>query len=420
MLARLEQCLAQGPAQQRYTKLASEVAEQQQSLLEAQSTVEQRDQALAEQAEELEQAQEALDAQQAALADKEAKLQAAQQHLSEQQSMLEKQAAEVHAKELAQEDAIMAQVAERVAQRVEAVKAEVEAHAEEKLRAVKEAMAAQTKALLAEGQTALIQRQASRIASVHEMRDLTSVSSPYAQASDDAFAQEQESEPMLIETSAFDKPPATITSSVNVTSGWAQKLASHCAKLSSCDKCGADGRCGWCAGSVNKCLALDVNANLRSGAVSGDGLTSGQCTSDAWQTSVASRLTLLSLNVFASERANSTRRFAAIVQLIKKSGADVVALQEVEKWFVHALQAHSWVKNNYHMTEYGPGQAPGGLYILSRYPIAETNYYENIKPSQVRKNYQRGACTCAGKHCHWCVVSCVCNCSLSFFFFFLF
>jgi len=69
--------------------------------------------------------------------------------------------------------------------------------------------------------------------------------------------------------------------------------------------------------------------------------------------------------------------------LIKKSGADVISLQEVEKWFVHALQAHSWVKNNYHLTEYGPGQAPGGLYILSRYPIASTNYYENIQPGQV-------------------------------------
>jgi len=87
--------------------------------------------------------------------------------------------------------------------------------------------------------------------------------------------------------------------------------------------------------------------------------------------------------VFASERGNSTRRFAAVVQLIKKASPDVVALQEVEKWFVHALQAHSWIKNNYHLTEYGPGQAPGGLYILSRYPIASINYYENIKPGQV-------------------------------------
>jgi len=129
-------------------------------------------------------------------------------------------------------------------------------------------------------------------------------------------------------------------------------------------------------------MALDVNANLRNGLGS-DGLTSGQCTSDDWQTSVASRLTLLSLNVFASERGNSTRRFAAIVQLIKKSGADVVALQEVERWFVHALQAHSWIKNQFHFSEYGPGQAPGGLYILSRYPIASTNYYENIQPGQV-------------------------------------
>ena len=380
MLARLEQCLAQGPAQQRYSKMLGKAEEHEQSLLEAQSQVDARDRQLAEQAEELEQQRDALDTQASELADKEAKLHNTQKHLEEQQSMLETQAHEVAAKEASAEAAIAAKVALGVESRLAVLKAEMEAQSEEKIAAVKATLMAQNRALQQTDKVVLMERRAARIADAHAMRAMTSPSDSYAAASDSAF---EESQPMLIETSAHEAPVAPAAAPAANTSVWAQKLASHCAAYSSCDTCGADGRCGWCAGSVNKCLALDVNANLRSGSSSGDGLTSGQCTSDAWQTSVASRLTLLSLNVFASERANSTRRFAAIIQLIKKSSADVIALQEVEKWFVHALQAHSWVKNNYHMSEYGPGQAPGGLYILSRYPIAETNYYENIQPGQV-------------------------------------
>jgi len=229
-----------------------------------------------------------------------------------------------------------------------------------------------------------MERRAARISSVHEMHDLTAVdASPYAQASDAAELEGEDATSLIEMSSGPDVAPAgPVTSSNGTASPWAAKLTRHCAAYTSCGSCGGDGRCAWCSAAGGSCLPLDVNANLRAGAGS-DGLTSGQCTSDDWQSSVASRLTLLSLNVFASERGNSTRRFAAIIQLIKKSGADVIALQEVEKWFVHALQAHSWVKNNYHLTEYGPGQAPGGLYILSRYPIASTNYYENIQPGQV-------------------------------------
>lgn len=393
MLARLEQCLQQGPAQQRYAKLEAATQAQQQSLLEAQSTVEEKDQQLAEAQEELETQKEALDSQAAEIAEKESALKHTEAHLNEQQSLLEKQAMEVTQKEKAMELTIQAKVEAGVQAKLASIKADLEAKAEDKLQAVRQAMASQAQQLLHEHETMLMEKKAARISRRHEMRELTSVdASPYAQASDEALALEsEEAEPVLIETSAFNAPkesgagspvPAPVTNST--LSRWAQKLAAHCGTYESCDKCGADGRCAWCAsGKKGRCLALDVNANLRPGQASGDGLTSGQCTSDEWQTSVATRLTLLSLNVFASERGNSTRRFAAIVQLIKKSSADVIALQEVEKWFVHALQAHSWIKNNYHLTEYGPGQAPGGLFILSRYPIASINYYENIQPGQV-------------------------------------
>jgi tyrosyl-DNA phosphodiesterase 2 len=400
MLARLEQCLQQGPAESRYSKLEQEAHQQQQSLLEAQSAVSEKDQMLAEQAEELESRQDALESQASELADKEAKLAASEAHLAEQQALLEAQAKEVTQKEASFAVLLEQKVAAGVAEKLAAAKREIEAKAEDKLNAVKQAMAAQAAQMMHEQQTALMEQKASKIAHIHEMRDLTSpTASPYAVQANEAFADDN-MQPMLIETSVSHREPIaaaaapaapTISSDAspvpapvnNATlAPWARKLEAHCALYSSCDKCGADGRCSWCGANGGKCLALDVNANLRGGA-SVDGLTSGQCTSDQWMSSVASRLTLLSLNVFASERGNSTRRFAAIVQLIKKSGADVVALQEVEKWFVHALQAHSWVKNNYHLTEYGPGQAPGGLFILSRYPIAEINYYENIQPGQV-------------------------------------
>ena len=391
MLQRLEQCLQNGPVQQRYSKLEAEAQAQQQSLLEAQSAMAERDQLLAEAQEEFDHQKEALEAQQAEMADKEMQLKSAQAHLTEQQSLLEKQALDVTKKEHELELTIQAKVAAGVEAKLAAVKADIESKAEEKLRAVREAMATQAKTMLHEHETLLMEKKAARIARVHEMHQLTSVSSsPYALAADEAMAVEsEEAEPMLIETASLPVKEGSVVpapTSNATLSQWAQKLAAHCASYSSCDKCGSDGRCAWCSSGPGRCLPLDVNANLRPGSPSGDGLTSGQCTSDDWQTSVATRLTLLSLNVFASERGNSTRRFAAIVQLIKKSAADVIALQEVEKWFVHALQAHSWIKNNYHLTEYGPGQAPGGLFILSRYPIASINYYENIQPGQVEVN----------------------------------
>jgi len=390
MLQRLEQCLASGPESVKVHKLAEEVQKQSQSLLEAKSTVEAKNKQLAEQEEELSHEKEALEETQAELEEKEEKLHKAEQHLTEQQSLLEQQAASVHERETNLAATIAAKVEEGVQAKLAALKAEMEAKAEDKLNAVKQAMEAQAHAMLIESRQVATERKATSIAERHQMRALTSVdSSPYALAADEAMAAEEGMEPMLIETHALTEaaPSTQAATTKNATTLWAEKLARHCAQYKDCGTCGGDGRCGWCGtGAKGKCLSLDVNANLRAGSSAGDGLTSGQCTSDQWQTSVASRLTLLSLNVFASERGNSTRRFAAIVQLIKKSGADVVALQEVEKWFVHALQAHSWIKNNFHFSEYGPGQAPGGLYILSRYPIADVNYYENIQPGQVEVN----------------------------------
>lgn len=394
MLARLEQCLQQGPASSRFEKMEQEAREQQQSLLEAQSGVQAQQQQLAEAHAELEAQQEALEAAQAEIAEKEQQLAATEAKIASQQSLLEAQATEVAGKEAKLRDLVAEQVEAGVQAKLFALRAELEAKAEDKLRAVRSAMEAQTQSLLRSQEVMLMERAASRIARKHEMKALTSVDdSPYVRASDQALMELSEQvEPVMLETfsrSAPDAKPAApgpvpAPSSNATMSAWARKLSAHCATYDSCESCGGDGRCAWCASEgAPKCMSLDVNANLRPNSVSGDGLTSGQCSSDHWQTSVASRLTLLTLNVFASERGNSTRRFAAIVQLIKKTGADVVALQEVEKWFVHALQAHSWMKNNFHMSDYGPGQAPGGLFILSRYPIASVDYFESIRPGQV-------------------------------------
>jgi len=172
----------------------------------------------------------------------------------------------------------------------------------------------------------------------------------------------------------------------------ANATVDRCARYNNCGTCARDKACAWCAGpNGGSCMLHDVNAALRAGNTAGigDGLTSGQCSADSWQSAVSARLTLLSLNVFASERTNGTRRLAAILKLIKKSGADVVTLQEVEKWFVQSLQAHPWLRSNYHFSDYGAGQAPGGLYILSRYPIASLKYFESIAPGQVSVS-QRG------------------------------
>jgi len=114
-----------------------------------------------------------------------------------------------------------------------------------------------------------------------------------------------------------------------------------------------------------------------------DGLTSGECAANSWQTKVDSRMSTLSFNVFASDLKNARRRARTVFALIKRTNPTFIAFQEVEDWFLQALKLESW-SQNYYQSDFGSGHAPGGLYIMSKYPLSKVAYNEQTAPGQVQ------------------------------------
>jgi endonuclease/exonuclease/phosphatase family metal-dependent hydrolase len=164
-----------------------------------------------------------------------------------------------------------------------------------------------------------------------------------------------------------------------------------CDKLTTCSACAARDGCAWCSSSrgyaglekgQGMCRRMDVTARLRDQPRM-DGLTSGECEAKNWQTRVTSRISALSFNVFSSDLRNARRRAKTTFRLIKKLNPTFVAFQEVEKWFLQALKLEPWSQTYYH-SEFGSGRAPGGLWILSKYPLAKVTYNEQTLPGQIQ------------------------------------
>lgn len=129
------------------------------------------------------------------------------------------------------------------------------------------------------------------------------------------------------------------------------------------------------------CRRHDVTARLR-GFPNQDGLTSGECSAKNWQTRVDSRVTALSLNVFAADINRARARAHAIFALVEKTNPTFIAFQGVEDWFMQALKLESWA-HSYKATDFGSGHAAGGLHILSKYPITKFQYFESTASGQV-------------------------------------
>jgi len=85
------------------------------------------------------------------------------------------------------------------------------------------------------------------------------------------------------------------------------------------------------------------------------------------------QLSLLTMNVRMWNYREAYHRLSLVFSTLERSSADVIALQEASYWFVYSLLRQPWVQGSYHVTRLG-GQpfAPGGLVILSRFPIKET------------------------------------------------
>jgi len=130
------------------------------------------------------------------------------------------------------------------------------------------------------------------------------------------------------------------------------------------------------------CRRLDVTARLR-GKPRLDGLTSGECEAPNWKSKVANRIAVLSFNVFAADLKNARRRAQTTFRLIKKTDPTFIAFQEVEDWFLQAVKLEGW-SQKYYQSDFGSGHAPGGLWILSKFPLSKIAYVEQTQPGQVQ------------------------------------
>jgi endonuclease/exonuclease/phosphatase family metal-dependent hydrolase len=77
---------------------------------------------------------------------------------------------------------------------------------------------------------------------------------------------------------------------------------------------------------------------------------------------------LLTYNVLA-DPVHPETRLPAIFDILEKSDADIIALQEVAPWFLIELEKQEWLKKYHGTKAEGKLIAPRGLLILSKSPI---------------------------------------------------
>jgi len=145
-----------------------------------------------------------------------------------------------------------------------------------------------------------------------------------------------------------------------------------CEEHKSCRQCLSDPDCGRCS-TNGQCGRGDIR-----------GPAAGTC--PAWN--YAAPFRFFNLNIYGRDTNNVTDRATNIFAMIEEANADFVMLQEVEDWFLELMAKQKWAKR-YHASDFGSGHAPGGLLILSKYPLASVSYYEKTQPGQVEVD-QRG------------------------------
>lgn len=97
----------------------------------------------------------------------------------------------------------------------------------------------------------------------------------------------------------------------------------------------------------------------------------------------AGKLTLLTYNVLA-DPVHYQKRIPALLDILEKSDADIIALQEVDTWFANVLFDQKWV-NKYHILRdrHGKILLADEYIILSKHPIS-AHYHENL-PGKYRR-----------------------------------
>jgi len=116
----------------------------------------------------------------------------------------------------------------------------------------------------------------------------------------------------------------------------------------------------------------------------------------------SSDVKLLTYNVLA-DPSDAAERVPELMRILERSGADIIALQEVTPWFYAELVKQEWFKS-YHAPKYqGRAITPGGLLVLSKQPI--TDVHVSWLPSRQRRaclivETKVGGLDCAVATCH--------------------
>ncbi len=108
--------------------------------------------------------------------------------------------------------------------------------------------------------------------------------------------------------------------------------------------------------------------------------TSGQEVQRADQN--AKSIKLLTYNVLR-DPTDLDRRLTALMKLLGESCADVMALQEVWPGFFRRLSREPWLSGYHQLEQKGKPAAPGGLHVLSKFPI-ERVVFHHLPSRQAR------------------------------------
>lgn len=88
----------------------------------------------------------------------------------------------------------------------------------------------------------------------------------------------------------------------------------------------------------------------------------------------AKPVVLMTYNVLA-DRIAAAERTKSLLEIIRQNQPDIIALQEVAPWFLQELLDQPWIKEAYRAPLFDGEQiAPGGQYILSKFPIQKTDW----------------------------------------------
>lgn len=150
-----------------------------------------------------------------------------------------------------------------------------------------------------------------------------------------------------------------------------------CSNYRDCKTCLADPNCSACsANNTFRCVNTHYTEMDRR-------FRRDRCPDEALVRGEPSAFRFLTLDVFGEDAYQTKDRGRLILEAVERARPHFAAFTGVRPWFVAQLLARPWA-SSYHLSEFGNGQTPSGLLIISTFPLRRTSYYEETQPGQFR------------------------------------